>query len=168
MMYSIYNAKTACAVFQPEDISCYEMSNVKQTLVRKCPFVSKNFANVSKGSQTASTSSSSVYSSFSSLLSVTSWYSSPGTCSAHGSKMLSTATHSLNITATFHLIVSWCTTLSLKSTTIIFTQNYPNNHNFENNALLLAQFGSNLWGTFTSKKFRHLISRTRISSRKCH
>jgi hypothetical protein len=48
--------------------------------VRKRPFVSKHFADVSKGSQTASTSSSSsssssssVYFSFSSLLSVTWW-----------------------------------------------------------------------------------------------
>jgi len=138
-MYSIYNIKTACVVFQLQDISCYEMSKAQETSVRKCPFVSKNFANASKGSQTASTSSSSsVYSSFSSLLSVTCWYSSPGSCSVHGSKMSSTATHSLNITATFHLMISRCTTLSLKSTTIIFTQNYQNNHNFENNVFLPA------------------------------
>ena len=144
MMYSIYNVKNACVVFQLEDTTFCELSNAQQTSVRKRSCVSKNFANVSKGSQTASTSSSSVYSAFSSLLSVTCQYSSPGSCSAHGSKMSSTATHSLNITATFHLIISQCTTLSLKSSKIIFTQNYQNNHNLENNVFLLARFCSNL------------------------
>jgi hypothetical protein len=57
----------------PLDVSFYELSNVKETSVRKHPFVSKHFANVSKGSQTASTSSSSVYFYISSFLSVTWW-----------------------------------------------------------------------------------------------
>ena len=58
--------------------------------------------------------------------------------------MSSEATHSLNITATFHLIMSRSTTLSLKSTTIICVQNYLNNQDFEKNVFHLARFGSNL------------------------
>jgi hypothetical protein len=68
MMHTIYNVKTACIVFQLEDISCYGLSSVQQTLVWKRPLVSKHLVNVREGSQRAPTSSSSVYSSFSSLL----------------------------------------------------------------------------------------------------